>query len=94
MRALTGFDCPLCGATRATLALLHGHLQHALDMNALYVLLLPALGCLLVFVAARRRWPGWVTRPATLRIALALAVVWMVARNLPWAPFTYLSTTS
>ena len=31
LHALTGFWCPLCGATRACYALLHGRLGTALD---------------------------------------------------------------
>lgn len=33
--AMTGLDCPGCGATRAAYQLLHGHLLRALRDNAL-----------------------------------------------------------
>ncbi len=45
----TGLLCPGCGATRALALLLHGDVSHALQANALFVLLLPVL---LVYGAA------------------------------------------
>ena len=41
--ALTGLNCPGCGGTRAVYQLLHGHILHALQDNALFVLSLAAL---------------------------------------------------
>ncbi|MDA3963539.1 MAG: DUF2752 domain-containing protein [Planctomycetota bacterium] len=32
-RGLTGISCPLCGGTRATAAMLHGHLLEAATFN-------------------------------------------------------------
>lgn len=40
-RAVTGLQCPFCGATRATHQLLHGHLAAAFRLNALYLVALP-----------------------------------------------------
>ena len=85
LRALTGLDCPLCGATRATHALLRGDVLTALDFNALYVLALPILALLVVRwfrtgrVAVRSTW-AWA--------AFAVVVGFGVVRNLP--PFTVL----
>ena len=60
-KLLTGLDCPLCGATRATHQLLRAHLGRALDFNALYVLALPfaawMVGAALVARVAGRRPP-------------------------------------
>jgi hypothetical protein len=38
MRTLTGLPCPLCGGTRALLALSHGHPIEALLLNPLFFL--------------------------------------------------------
>jgi hypothetical protein len=43
LHALTGLNCPLCGATRATHALLHGDLGQAWQDNALLLIGLPLL---------------------------------------------------
>ena len=85
--AVTGLDCPLCGATRATLRLLRGDVVGALDMNALWVLSIPLLAVWLV-VAWRRR-SLVVARPQYL---FAVGLVFAVVRNLPWSPFTALGT--
>lgn len=91
MKAITGYSCPLCGATRATHALLHGHLGTAVDFNALYVVLLP----LVMIVGARwlltGRLPRVTSRPWFLWTAIGVAAVWMVVRNLPWSPFRWLA---
>ena len=92
LKTFTGLDCPLCGATRATFALLRGDLGTALDFNALYVLLVPLAVALAALWIARRRTPAvlrWQRFPAA---ALAVAVAYMVVRNLPFAPFDYLGT--
>ena len=90
--ALTGLNCPGCGATRAAYQLLHGHWLSALRDNALFVLLLAALAVRSAqFVALRMR-----KRPATLKVSpkslwafLVLTVVFTLLRNLP--AFAWLS---
>jgi hypothetical protein len=91
LHAATGLDCPGCGATRATHALLHGDLTGALDHNALFVLALPLI--LLAMVnwflrAAGRdvrpiRWSNWMTW-----VALVAVLGFFLVRNLPG--FSYL----
>jgi hypothetical protein len=54
--ALFGIDCPGCGGLRATHALANGDVAGALDHNALFVVLVPALVAL---------WGMWVYRAWT-----------------------------
>jgi hypothetical protein len=83
LRTMTGLDCPLCGATRATHALLQGHLVKALDFNALYVLALPIVAVLAAWWLLRGHLPAFTERPAVRWTVIAVAVLFAVARNLP-----------
>ena len=94
LRALTGLDCPLCGATRATHALIHGHLATALDFNALYVLALPLVGLLMLVWLVRGQVPERLRTGAIWWSVLAVALVFAVLRNLPIEPFSVLGTTT
>ena len=80
-----GIDCPGCGATRALAALLRGHLLEALRLNALFVLLLPAVLALAAESYRRAIQPDrfrWPQPPApALYATLAAAAVFTVARN-------------
>jgi hypothetical protein len=72
LRAVTGLDCPFCGANRATFRLLRGDIVGALDLNALFVLALPVLA----FLTLRKRpipWP----------VLAVLLVGFGVLRNVP-----------
>ena len=89
---LTGLNCPGCGMTRATYALLHGQWLTALHDNALFVLVLAGL-------ALRAGWFGWQHwrgqgssefLPARFLWPLfAVMFVFTVLRNLP--AFAFLS---
>lgn len=59
--ALFGIDCPGCGLTRSTHALLTGDLSGALDHNVLIVAVVP-LAVVLWLLWVRRAWTG--RRPA------------------------------
>jgi len=94
-RALTGWDCPLCGGTRMGDALLHGEIGAAFEFNPLALvglLILGVLGALWVLEAAGGpavRLPRTLAEPlrrvrAThwLLIALTVAAAYTLARNL------------
>jgi len=95
-REITGLYCAGCGSARALHFLLNGHLWAAFRMNALAVLLMPfllwALGLILYRFWKRRplpRFPSWFPWAA-----IAVIVLFTVARNLPWMPFSWLAPTS
>lgn len=91
--ALTGLFCPGCGSTRAMHALLHGDVSRALAMNPLMVVSIPLLG---IMAASRARWRAAIAACAALRLHSArgwatVLLAYAVARNLPWAPFSWLA---
>jgi hypothetical protein len=92
---VTGRWCPGCGSLRATRALLEGRPLAALDLNPLMVLAVPyLLYSWLAWAAPRMGGPALpVLRPGhrTILGILVLVLVFWVARNLPWAPFTILA---
>jgi hypothetical protein len=94
LKAMTGLDCPLCGATRATHALLHGQLATALDLNALYILALPVVGVLMLLWLVRGRVPERLRTGPVLWSILAVATAFAVLRNLPIEPFAVLGTST
>ncbi|HEX7169173.1 MAG TPA: DUF2752 domain-containing protein [Acidimicrobiales bacterium] len=97
LRTLTGLDCPLCGATRATFALLRGDVAAALDFNALYVIALPVLAAVAAVWVVQRRKGRPLTSPLASPLAPRLliggALAYTIVRNLPFEPFAYLGTT-
>ena len=86
LRAVTGLNCPGCGAMRAIHQLLHGHIAAAARLNLLLLLSLP-------FSAwwAIRSGAAWIQgqptafsiRPFWIWTFLAVASVFTVLRNLP-----------
>jgi hypothetical protein len=79
-------QCPGCGATRALAALLRGHLVDALRLNALTTLALPfatAYAAICYHRSLRGETFRWPKLPsASIYVALAVAVVFTIARNL------------
>ncbi|GII54005.1 membrane protein [Planotetraspora thailandica] len=88
---LTGLYCPGCGGLRAVHDLAHGDLYGAAGMNPLVLVAIPFA----VFWWGRwvlRAWQGRPTpmgkvRPGVLYGLLVIAVVFGVARNLPFGHF-------
>lgn len=98
LKAMTGIDCPLCGATRAAHQLFRGNLVAALDFNAVFVLAAPLL-ILAAFAVLRQALGGTpvrvprMSRSTVVGVVLAVAV-FTVLRNLGFAPFDWLSSTA
>ena len=91
MAGVLGIPCPGCGLTRATLALLHGHLGEALRFHPLVLLVSPLVALVLAWNAVsyvrRGRWSAvegvrsrWITTAAAA-IGVLMLAVW-VARFL------------
>jgi heme/copper-type cytochrome/quinol oxidase subunit 3 len=79
--------CPGCGTTRALSALLRGHLEEALRLNALTTLMLP-----IVIAYAIRSYRHllnrepilWPRLPSSILYAVAaIAAIFTIVRNLP-----------
>jgi hypothetical protein len=95
-KAMTGWDCPGCGITRALRALMTGHPLRALDHNVL-VVVAAVVG--LVWYATNRvrarqgRDPLRLSHPRwwTGALIVVIAVFW-VTRNIPWGPFAWLGS--
>jgi hypothetical protein len=90
--ALTGWNCPGCGATRAAYQLLHGHLLHALQDNALFIVTLAAVaaqGARLAVQKLRKQPVILIVPPKVLWAFLVVTLGFTVLRNLP--AFAWLS---
>lgn len=84
-RALTGWQCPLCGGLRCADALVHGQWTAALHDNVVLVAALPLIGWLWIDAARRARGARpqrQIGRAQVFAIAVVLAA-FTVVRNLP-----------
>lgn len=92
--ALLGLDCPACGTLRGVHALARGRPLAALDHNVLLAVAVPV--ALLVWwqlvrraagrPAAEPSWPRWATP-----VAIFVAAVFGIVRNVPFEPFRVLA---
>jgi hypothetical protein len=88
--AVTGWDCPGCGAQRSLHQLLHGNLIAAFRLNAMFVLSLP-LGAWVTPRMISRRLKGEQVGPISRWFWVYLAA-WMIfglVRNLPFPIFAW-----
>ena len=92
---LTGWNCPGCGSLRAMHALLHAQIIAALRDNVLLMVALPFVGYQffrqLGFWADGRPAPLPALRPRHVFILVGVLAVFTVVRNIPVAPFIFLS---
>ena len=75
-RALTGFECPGCGTSRALHCLVHGKMIAAFSYNPILFLAIPTIIVLLFSKKARRS----VALPI---VVLVVILLYWVIRNLP-----------
>lgn len=97
LKLVTGLDCPFCGSLRAVHSLSHGNIGEALGHNALFVLSVPYLLAFWVTWLARdlgHPAPNLRLRRGALVAVVVVASGFMIARNLPWAPWHWLNSTS
>lgn len=94
IKLTTGLDCPGCGGTRAFYYLMHGNVPEAARHHMLAVFAAPFLVWLYVAWTVKQVWGKTIPVPKitarTLSFYLAAWAVFMVVRNLPFAPFTSL----
>jgi len=94
----TGIYCAGCGATRAAHALLHGRILDAFHDNALFVTISPLLlfvgGSYVLKTWSNQRWPTIEIEARSLTkwsiTIVTIMIAFMVLRNLPGWPFTWL----
>jgi hypothetical protein len=94
IKMTTGFDCPGCGGTRAFWYLLHGDIPAAARSHLMAVFAAPFLVYMYIAWAVnqttRFKLPHLRLSPKVISMFLVAWIVFTVARNLPWAPFTWL----
>ncbi|MCG3752451.1 MULTISPECIES: DUF2752 domain-containing protein [unclassified Amycolatopsis] len=91
-KLLFGIDCPGCGGLRMAYSVLHGDFSAALHYNAV-ALVFAALFAWsgLAWTMGRlrgrtmRSWLHWRWTPHVVAVVF---VLWFVARNVPFSPFT------
>ncbi|MQA10925.1 MAG: DUF2752 domain-containing protein [Pseudonocardiaceae bacterium] len=90
-KALLGISCPGCGSMRMIYSLLHADVPAALHYNALAVAVLVLFGwSFAAWTYGRlrgrlvRSWLHWRWTPLAFLVAIGM---WLIVRNIPFAPF-------
>ena len=85
LKALTGYDCPFCGAQRAFNALIHGDISSFYHYNPYLVIISPYL--ILIFLSISgiipkgSRLQGFLYNRWTILVAGLITISWWVLRN-------------
>ena len=88
----TGWNCPGCGGLRAVHQLLHGHVETAFRFNPLFVIAVPVAMIFLVRGLLRRSPDkNFSFQPVWLWVGLVAVIAFGIARNLPFAPFAWMT---
>ncbi len=94
LHATTGILCPGCGSARVLHDLAHGDLIAACGRNILIVAAVPFLGVwalVSLWRGLRHNLPPLQAPLGAARVAMIVVLVFWIARNLPWWPFTLLA---
>ncbi|MCM1318813.1 MAG: DUF2752 domain-containing protein [Muribaculaceae bacterium] len=84
---LTGFQCPGCGISRATHALLHGRLYEALSYNWFFIISIPyflsvCAVCYIPSLKCHTQLSRFITGPIPAWTYVTLFCIWFVVRNI------------
>ncbi|CAB4323380.1 unannotated protein [freshwater metagenome] len=97
-RALTGFDCPGCGMTRALHSALHGEFLQAASHNLLMVVTAVLAVAWIAFGMVQRRrgkvLPRFSLTPRAIGAIAVVTLGFWVLRNLPMQPFHWLNSAA
>jgi hypothetical protein len=92
----TGYHCPGCGSQRALHQLAHGDISGALSFNPLMVLSLP----LIFYGFGTKVWNFLFETQFRVKffysnifiyVYFGIVVLYWIARNIPYSPFTYIA---
>lgn len=87
-KMVTGLDCPGCGMTRATLAMIDGNLYQAFRWNMLIFILAPLIG---IYLTLQAKGKYLKQNKVLMGTMLILTGLFFILRNLE--PFAWLAPT-